>query len=516
MECAALLIEQVAADMAWRFEARTLLGWLHAFPEETLHIHPTLLLFRALALSLLDHLDAAEACMQQAEDAFSATPQVGRAFRGERAAVQALIASFRADLPHAIAFSQQALTFLTTRQTLWRALLSLGLGDAYCQSDCLRDARHYYAQAARDSQAIGSTHLALLAGSSNALSLVELGRLRQAMQVYRHSLHLASEDYDRLPLTAGSLYVGMAAIQCEWNDLAGARGSVLQGLDLHKQWGNPVFLVGGYHTLSWISQEQGAELEALTCLREAERYMQKQAMPASLLIQHARLWLSQGDSAAATYWLGECALHLERARSYTQILKHLARARVYLVEGRLDEAMNLLLEVQRSREAAGQMGRVLEALILQALIWQARGDLTKATSTLEDALLLAEPEDYQRSFAGRSALMTKLLIEVQKKQRHHESEPKRRISSSYLETLLSLQPAHHAPVHSNTRLVEPLSERELEVLRLLATGMSNQGIAGSLLIALSTAKWYVRTIFEKLGVHSRTQAVARARELRLL
>jgi LuxR family maltose regulon positive regulatory protein len=240
-----------------------------------------------------------------------------------------------------------------------------------------------------------------------------------------------------------------------------------------------------------------------------------------------RLWLMQGQIGAASQWARTRQLSPVGEITYYQEVGQIALARVLIAQGEYDRAMSLLGRLSGAAEAGGRMARVIELLALQALTLQAQGQAMDALTALERALRLAEPEGFIRTFADEGAPMAALLQDAQA----------RRIMPSYVETLLAAFPDDDKvtswqgdkvrAVHEQTvtlspprlitpSLVEPLTERELQVLRLMAAGASNQVIAQKLVITIHTVKKHVGIIFGKLGVASRTEAVARARELSIL
>jgi len=192
--------------------------------------------------------------------------------------------------------------------------------------------------------------------------------------------------------------------------------------------------------------------------------------------------------------------------------------------------LNLLTPLLSEAEKLDRIGSVIEILTLCALAHQAQGQTDQATTTLERALSLAEPEDYVRTFVDEGEPMARLLSQIRQERRKGQLAAARGAAPGYATRLLAAYEARtkddgsktnkalpsSVPRHPKESLIEPLGERELEILRLIATGLSNREIAAELILAVSTVKWYVNSLYGKLGVHSRTQAVARARELDLL
>jgi LuxR family maltose regulon positive regulatory protein len=220
-------------------------------------------------------------------------------------------------------------------------------------------------------------------------------------------------------------------------------------------------------------------------------------------------------------WIQETDLRVDDELSFLRELEHIILARALVAIGRdnphephLDGALELLARLLEMAESAGWMGKAIEILALQALALEGRGDTSKAVSTLERALLMGEPEGYARAFVDEGAPMARLLRAL--------SGQQTAVSRRYLDKLLAAFGEELRPDDSSitldfsSRLVEPLSERELEVLLLISEGLSNREVAQRLFLALNTVKVHTRNIYGKLGVHNRTEAVARAREMGLL
>jgi LuxR family transcriptional regulator, maltose regulon positive regulatory protein len=228
----------------------------------------------------------------------------------------------------------------------------------------------------------------------------------------------------------------------------------------------------------------------------------------------ARVWLKQGRLAEVRAWARERALAADDEVNYLQEYEHITLARLLMAEhenGRSPQSIHTAIEMlERLHAAAAQSGRtgsVLEILVTQALAYDAQDDLTTALACLERALVLAEPEGYVRLFVDEGQPMARLLA----------AAASRGIAPGYTAKLLTAFPQTESTSSKPpSPLVEPLSERELEVLHLVAQGLSNRQIGEQLFLALDTVKGHNRRIYDKLGVQRRTEAVARARELGLI
>ncbi len=232
-----------------------------------------------------------------------------------------------------------------------------------------------------------------------------------------------------------------------------------------------------------------------------------------------QIWLVQDKLEVASQWAVERKLDtngvskLPHEIGFFLLFDYILYARILIAQERLDEATGVLQRLLESAEAGGRTSRVIEILILQALASQAGGDTTQAMTTLERALTLAEPEGFIRIFVDEGPPMAHLLYEA----------VTRGIAQDYASRLLGAfpmtEPEQTDPSKTQvpkSELVEPLSEREIEVLQLIAMGLTNQEVASRLYLALSTVKVHTRNIYGKLGVNNRTQSVARARALGIL
>jgi LuxR family maltose regulon positive regulatory protein len=232
-----------------------------------------------------------------------------------------------------------------------------------------------------------------------------------------------------------------------------------------------------------------------------------------------RLWLTQDKLEVASHWMKKRGLYADVESTGIQEIDHVGLieyttlARILIAQEQLDEATELLQRLLKVAEMGGRTSRTIEILILQALTKHSKGDIDQAVSTLEKALTLAEPEGFIRAFIDEGLPMARLLYEAST----------REIAPDYIRQLLAVFPVtkpqktelqkKRSPV---SELVEPLSEREIEVLELIAEGLTNQEIASQLYLAPSTVKVHTRNIYGKLGVHHRTDAVAKARAFGIL
>ena len=367
-----------------------------------------------------------------------------------------------------------------------------------------------------------------IVGSMTRLARLHVlqGRLRLAAATYRQVVQAVPRPEVLQTLFTSLLYYfELGDLLHEWNNLDAAERHLLQGMALLKEalTIDPSAAIWGYTALARLEQARGNTREALATL-DALAHLAEQWHFAPHLVTRgaaarAQLELAQGNVTAAIHWANSSGLSSEdEDLPYPREDEYLTLARVRIAEARddpaapfLQDVLSLLDRLLKDAETKARMGSVLEILIVRALALEAQGDRTSARSSVERALLLAEPEGYIRLFVDEGAPMLALL-------RYARG---RGIVPGYVTTLLSAfgeQNVSDLPLTSARPgpLAEPLTEREREVLRLLLEGASNREIARHLVLSVNTVKRHVYNLCGKLGVQSRTQAIARARTLDLL
>lgn len=428
------------------------------------------------------------------------------------------LARLRGDAARAIACAQRALDHLPDTGYL-RGVAAWDLGLAYWMGGDLAAADRVLGALSARATPTGSVetlYAPLLGLYYQGQVQIAQGRLHAAAATYRRAQRLgAPEGRPRLP-AAGWAEVGLGELLREWDDLDGAARHLRAGLDLGARVGDAAPLAQGYVALARVRQARGDAAGALDAIEMARRLA-----PGADVIhlfnpveaQRARLWLLQGDVAAAARWVEERGLRQDDALSYAREAAHAVLARVLLAQGAPRDARALLDRLGEQAEAGGRVGSAIEILALRALAEEACGDMATALATLGRALALAEPEGYVRLFVDEGMAMMALL-------RRAAAEG---LSPAYAHRLLAAAAPPGAPAPpavarptAASPLPESLTPREREVLELLAAGAQNGEIAARLYVTLDTVKKHVGHIFGKLGVGNRTQAVARARALGLI
>jgi LuxR family transcriptional regulator, maltose regulon positive regulatory protein len=480
----------------------TVLSWLGSLPKTVLDARPslwvryaTLLLVSAKMTGVEEKLQAAESALQDAH-----LDERTRDLIGQIAAVRATLALTPYQPETVLAQSRRALEYLDPENLFSRAMAHWTLGAAYQLQGDRAAARGAYTEVIENSQASEDLFTTIMATMC-------LGILQEA----DNQLHLAVQTYQRILQLAGDqplphlceAHLGLARVLYEWNDLEVAEQHRRQSLYLARQSDHAVeYSIACEVFLARLSLARGEASDAAALLAEASQSAQQHnvvsRMP-EIAAAQVLTFLRQGSLSAA--------VHLAQAHELP-----LSQARVHLAQGDPSTALAVLARQRELVEAKGWKDEQLKVMVLQAVAARAHGEKDKAVYLLVDALAMAEPAGFIRLFLDEGLPMISLLSEAMALGRMPDYI--RKVLTAYeaeqQQSENSLSPPPAQP------LLEPLSSRELEVLRLVAAGLSNQEISERLFLALGTVKGHNQNIFGKLGVQRRTEAIARARELGLL
>src|SRR6266851_4996579 len=504
---AARLVERHVEELLGRSEGATLRRWLSALPAESVRARPRLCLAQAYAAAQGFRVKALEALLDDAERAFAVSgdepyepslgpPQGDSVLANVPAGIaflRASLARLRGDAARAAGYNRQALAHLGEDDWFMRSFVHWNRA----VTDWL-DGRLGPAERAQ--------------GNLDAA----LATCRQALDTFGESSQTA---------LTGPAHVGLAQVLYERNELTAALDHATRGVTLCRQLAFTPALATGLAIVARIRHAQGDAAGALDAMGEAG---QAGLSPQVITLfnpapsQRARLLLAQGDTAAAARWTQQRGLRPDDEPGYPQEREYLVLARVLLAQDRPGRALTLLDRLLAQAATGGRIGSVIEIRALQALAHQASRDEPAAMAALVEALTLSCPQGYVRVFADEGPPMGALLGRLVAAHRAKQA-PARRIPLSCLARLvqafdgkLNAAAALRPELGTVPGLIEPLTGRELEVLRLLAAGKSNQRIAHDLFVALDTVKKHVTHVLGKLGAANRTEAVARARDLGLI
>ena len=502
IERAERLIEGKGIPLHFRGAVTTILAWLGSLPRTVLDARPSLWLRYASLLLVNGQTTGVEEKLLAAENALQGTETVGQTqyFAGQIATARSVLALTRYDADAMLAQSRRALEHLPPEAQSLRSTAYWTQGFAYLLQGDRAAARRSLGEAIALGQASGNIFNSILATIGLAQVQEADTELHQAADTYKVALRMAGDQ----PLQIiNEAHLGLSRVLYEWNELDAAEQHGRQSLHLARQYDRvidrfilcEVFLAR--LKLAW-GDVPGAAATLDQASRSARQHNFVHRIP-DVAAAQVTVLLRQGSL--------EAAAQLAHAHDLP-----LSRARVHLALGDPSQALRVLEQLRETAEARDWKDEQLKVTVLQALAHDAHGEKDTAVETLGEALALAEPGDFIRIFLDEGPSMAQLLSEA----RAHTAMP------GYIDKLLAAFEAEEkksvdqAALAGAQPLIEPLSPRELEVLGLIAQGLSNSEIGERLFLALSTVKGHCREIFSKLQVQRRTEAVARARELGLL
>jgi LuxR family transcriptional regulator, maltose regulon positive regulatory protein len=538
VERAAELVEvAIPAQRRSRQEA-TIQSWLDALPDEVVRVRPVLAVGFIGALMSRGQFEGVEARLRHVEGWLEPggghvgawTPPAGTVVvdHGEFQRLPGVIEMYRAalalvggDASATIDHAQRAIHRAAAEDHLTRAGASALMGLALWGGGDLEAAHRAYALAAEGLRRAG--YIADVLGCAITLADIRItqGRLSEAQRTYEQALRLAADPDGTVLRGTADMHVGMSQIARERDDLPAAIGHLRRAEEL----GEHTWLPQNPHrwrvAMARVREAEGDLDGALDLLEEAQRVYMGDFSPDVRPIPalRARALAARGRVGEALAWARERDLSADDDLSYLREFEHITLARVLLAqygaqpaEPAVGGVARLLPRLLQAAEAGERTGSVIEILVLRALTDDARGDLPGALAALERALTLAEPEGYVRVFADAGPPMASLLRRVARQRSTWDYV--RRLLSACSRAGGTTPTGQGAPARQ--RLVEPLSERELDVLRLLGSDLDGPDIARELTVSLNTLRTHTKSIYAKLGVTSRRAAVRQAAELDLL
>jgi LuxR family transcriptional regulator, maltose regulon positive regulatory protein len=518
------LLERLAPTLLKRGEMVTLRRQIERLPSTVRQRYPQLGLALAEALAIADDKREAEKVLDDAEGAAEVLqhdPAARALLLGKAATIRLYLALLTNDREKATAMAERALRLLPAEDLPSRAKASLYWGLALFTWGRMDEAIDAFGETHRLSLETDDLHTTVWALDNIGDSYLYSGRLHQAEAPLRRALQLAAAyGQERLP-TLGLPLVSLSMVLYEWNRLDEAAVLSQEALSLLDRFPSIHFEI-------FCRLQQGRVAFGTGNLAAAEAAVQRAAELAereeivplyASQIAHVqmRLWLALGRRQEAKAWGRQWRANLDDALDFAYEPAHLALARLLIFQNQHEEALRLLRRLQQAAAHGGRRGILVESLLLQALAQHACGQHGPALAIVQRALVLGEPEGFVRIFVDEGPPLAGLLSALQRSGR----------DSPYVAALLAAFPhqdetspmpaAALAAVDApQPQLVEPLSPREMQTLRLVAAGLSNRQIATELVITVGTVKRHLNNIYGKLGVGSRTQALARAAELGLL
>ncbi|MFN2225717.1 MAG: LuxR C-terminal-related transcriptional regulator, partial [Anaerolineae bacterium] len=534
------LIEQHYKQMVSRGEMSGYRFWTGRLSQELVHRRPWLCIYEAYSHAWFGELDEADRLLEAAEKHLcSGAPAPGAdSMQAHLAYVRSRVTAMRGDLPRAIEFCLEAREYAPAGNLALQFDTLVTLGYEYFLRGDYANAGPILEEAIRSGTTAGALIYTVAASCMVARLYAVQGLLNKSYDTYQAAAQWIAEADEEHRDARALVKAGMAAVLCEWHDLDAALAHIKEGLDLLPLWGKVDDLVLAYLTLARIHLAQangrGAGKAPAQAIEEAVLLVQTNGVFSearnAVEVAQVKLWLDQDDLPAAARWLASREEHSGSGQRFTyeNELAHIAQARVLIALNRPQEAAALLSQLEQAARSAGRMGRVIEILLLEALALDATGNSARAIPVLTDALALAEPEGYVQAFVDEGQPMHRLLARWLAQAGAGSLGAYARHLLGHLAGSPVTEPGQKAaapagasrvagPVEPPKQaLVEPLTGRELEVLNLIALGMTNQEIARQLVVARGTVKAHAASIYRKLDVANRTEAAARARQLRIL
>jgi LuxR family maltose regulon positive regulatory protein len=522
---AAELMERLGVRLIVQGQLRKMLDWLAGLPEAFISTRPLLCVCHAWVLNVMGQTSASEPLLQRAEQTLTPLgPEQAGHIRGLIDTLRAYQARREGDLPRSTQLLSQASATLSPDDLFVRGTVNLNLGFNYLLTGRLEQAEGVLQVARKDSRSVHAVYINLIAMAVQANVYVAQGRLGEALQLYEEAIAYGLDQNRGQPFPpAGYAYAGLGQVLYEQNDLPEAERNLAQAVEAGESMADWSLRRRGLLPLAWLKQMTGDQAAAEELWRRAQEVVQQaesKRVAAHVDTHQARLWLAQAAAspanaaamAGAADWAANYRAGEPDPRSYGEALAQLTLAWVDLAQSQPERALACLGPLAESAAKGGQIDNLIKALALQSLAHAARGDLAEALGALRRALDLGAPEGYVRTFVDLSRPMHALLRQA----------AAQGVASDYASRLLAAFPeaAEASPLQAAASAVslavEPLNDRELAILKLIAAGLSNREIASELYLSPNTIKAYASQMYAKLGVHKRAEAVTRAHELGIL
>ncbi|RPI86395.1 MAG: helix-turn-helix transcriptional regulator [Chloroflexi bacterium] len=555
-------------ELAWPADEGTIqittwLGWVKTLPDELVRARPVLNVWYAYAFLGRGELEAAEARFKDAErwlepadtmkvqletPSVETCPESSRRmvvvdkeqFKSLPAAIavgRAYIAQALGNISDTVRYASRVLELVPEGDHLRHGQASMLLGITHWASGNLEAANQVFADYTMKLRSAGNIPDAISTTVVLADIRLALGRLHEAINTIEQLLQFVMDQGEPISLDTVDLHRELSELYLEQGNLDAAAQQLQRSKELGEKAELPVWRYRWCTAQARLNGSQGDLDGALALLDEAERLFIRTPLPDVRPISalKARIWVAQGRLTKALEWVRELGLSVDDELSYLREFEHITLARVLIARYKSDrvddfirKAVELLDRILKAAEEGGRTGSMIEILVLQALAHKAQANILPALMSLERALALAEPEGYVRIFVDEGKPMAELLTRI-------EAQDGILRVKEYVVKLLSafnmreeIYPSGSIPMGKNRSfpharqavgpqpLIEPLSERELEVLRLLRTDLNGPEIARELVVSLSTVRTHTQNIYAKLGVNNRRAAVRRAEELDLL
>jgi len=518
---AAELIKDIEIDIILQGASSKVVGWINALPDQLVKERPYLSILHAWALRLMGQLENAEARLIDAEKALKSMEcqddENEDTFLGlihfNRVYLSFMIGDHDQTIYHAL----QALDKLPVTETIIRAQTNLYLGLAYRYNGQLQTAMDIFNEVLPTAQSMaGGNIINILCYLHLGYLHLEMAQLHRAKEIFEGALKSTERHlgHSELPYT-GSIYVNIGHILRQWNQLEDAYHFTEKGLSLCRDWNVADALALSCLEIAYLHQAIGNDKQARSFIQEAIQIFNNISQWGNKIgaANQVKFDLMYGDIESVDRWIQTNDLDINSDFEFYREIEYLVLVRALIAQKRFDEAHTLAERIYEIAQETGKRQTELEVLILLAVVFSGQGKTEQALVLLERALFIGQPERYIRIFVDEGPPMASLLYEALK----------RNIAPEYVQRLLAAFPVTEQDEDTSTKpqvdqsgLIEPLSDREIDVIQLIAKGLTNQEISNKLFLSMHTVKTHTRNIYSKLGAHHRAEAVAKARAFGIL
>lgn len=517
-ERVAHLCEKFAQNLLQQSKHSILSNWIEALPNELVYQRPWLCVYQSWTRHWAGMREQGEACLENAEKILEKTPSLSEDERkklaGSIATVRAHYALVNEQLPQAIEQAMKALRLLPKTDFYTPGTAGVALGGAYWGQGKILEAEEAFIECASTALKGGFVDRASSALCYAGMQQVKQAKLKAAEKTFQQAISLAQGPSGLQSPIAGYPLAKLSELSLEWNHLDQARDLATSGVKLCTLLGHVDLIAEAYIALPRVQLVDEDFIGVRGTLNQIEQLSLQTKLDPWVLGWFAdcrvRLWLATGELDQASYWAELSGLSVGDEFSFHYDLHHINLARVLVAQVLQNtqasdptQCLGLLDRLLEMIDVMGWVHHKIQVLILRAMILQTTQDQVGSLEVLESALSLAEPEGYMRTFIGEGPSMERLLSKL----------AKRSVIRGYVADLLKAFPSDAASQQAG--LVEPLSPREIEVLRLLTTSLSVTDIACELIISVNTARSHIKNIYSKLGVNRRLDAIEKAKELNL-
>ena len=506
---AARLIEEIA-EIYWEHGRQSrLLRWLEKLPDELIDANPKLCIFYARELFKNGFSDKAESMLKIADQllaSISMSDPEKEALQGKIAAIRGYESLLTGDVSRNIHYSKQALELLPQKDLIWRSVAASNLGFAYSiiGAGDLAKAQQAFSDAKKICEAAGNIYYNIFVGQCLATNMLWQGRLYEAEDILRKYLILAKDNGIFQTGTVGSLHSTLGTVLCERSEFDEGIQLINKGIELCQQGRDPVSLAGCRMGL-WRALMQRADFAGvLRVMQDLNEQASDFQLPLwitnSISALNAIIWLGSGDLQAAVKWVQDRGLSIDGKLGNLHELENFALVHILIAQNRLDDADHLLRRMIEDAKACDRVIMMTDMRLQRVLIFKRKEDTAAALDELKSALSLAQTGGFTSIFVTKGMPMIELLEEFIAVNKGHRGNAKAGLSLSFAKKLLYLIKSAIPPKMEG--LVEPLSERELEVLYLIASGLRNKEIAEHLCLSPKTVEKHRSNLRKKLDLHT--------------